>query len=308
VDALTVFLATKGYHEKIVGGLAAETTPDLMLLFHPAIRPSVAQVTFEGNKVISETDLQNAIGAVAVGTVYIPTRFRAYLDNGIRPLYEAKGYVRVAFPKITTEKAPDVNGLNVHVQVEEGTTYKLAGLSAPAHPDLLRLAKLAGVKAGDTVDFTKVKAAEDRIERSFRHQGYMHASASVEREIDDKDKTIRLVFNVDPGIQYKFRTLSIQGLDILTEPVIRKMWGLKEGAPYNPDYPQHFLDVVKEEGVLDNLGKTEAQPKFDEDARLVDVTLVFNGAPPKGLEKPPGRGQQQPQPLPRGDGGPQALP
>ncbi len=294
VEALTAFLAGKGYHEKIAGGLAAESTPDLVLLFHPAIRPSVAQVIFEGNKAISETDLQNAIGGVAVGTVYIEPRFRAYLDNGIRPLFETKGYVRVAFPKITTEKAADVNGLVVHVQVVEGPVYKLAGVTA-ANPELLRIAKLAGVKSNETADFSKIKAAEDRIEKNWRHQGYMHARASDERQVDDKTRTVKVALSVEAGPQYKFRELNIQGLDIISEPVIRKMWGLKEGMPFNPDYPQHFLDVVKEEGVLENLGKTEAKPKIDDDTRLVDVTLVFNGAPPKPPWKPGQRPQQTPE-------------
>ncbi len=296
LQALTAFLAGKGYHEKIAGGLAAESTPDLVLLFHPAIRPSVAQVIFEGNKAISETELQNAIGAVAVGTVFIVPRFRAYLDNGIRPMYEAKGYVRVSFPKITTEKATDVNGLIVHVHVDEGPVYKLAGVTA-ANPEVLRIAKRAGVRLNETADFSKLRAAEDSIEKSWRHQGYMHARASEERQIDDKARTVRVALTVDAGPQYKFRALNIQGLDLISEPVIRKMWGLKEGMPFNLDYPQHFLDVVKSEGVLDNLGKSEAQPKIDDQTKLVDVTLVFNGAPPKPEWKP-GQPQQQPSEYP----------
>jgi heme-binding NEAT domain protein len=43
------------------------------------------------------------------------------------------------------------------------------------------------------------------------------------------------------------------------------------------DYPDRFLKVVREEGVLDNLGKTQVDAKVDEVAHAVDVTLVFNG-------------------------------
>jgi hypothetical protein len=65
------------------------------------------------------------------------------------------------------------------------------------------------------------------------------------------------------------------GLDILTGPVIRKMWGLKEGQPFNPEYPDYFLNRVREDGVFDNLGKTRSEVKIDDKALAAEVTLYF---------------------------------
>jgi hypothetical protein len=105
-----------------------------------------------------------------------------------------------------------------------------------------------------------------------------------------------------------FRTLTIKGLDLLSEPTIRKMWGMDEGHPYNVDYPDRFLKVVREEGILDNLGETKADAKVDEEAHVVDVTLLFNGTLSEKAkkrregdrEKPTGTDDPQPnsQPFP----------
>jgi outer membrane protein insertion porin family len=274
VGYLAAYLAGKGYHEKITGALAAESTPELVLLFRPSIRPSIAQVKFTGNKAIRQEELQVAIANVAVGTVYIAPRFQAFLDNSVRPVYESHGYVRVTFPKVTVEKATDVNGVVVTVQVDEGQIYKLAAVKAPETAELV---KIAGLKTGDVFDGSQVSKAQQKIVATWHRRGYMHASTSVDRQINEKDKTVTLLLHVDAGPLYTFRTLTIQGLDVVSEPAIRKMWGMPVGHPYNVDYPDRFLKVVKEEGVLDNLGDTKADAKVDEDAHVVDVTLLFNG-------------------------------
>jgi outer membrane translocation and assembly module TamA len=72
--------------------------------------------------------------------------------------------------------------------------------------------------------------------------------------------------------------LEITGLDLTSEPAIRKVWGLKPGAPFQPEYPDAFLNNLREQGVFDNLGKTSAETHIDEKNYIVDVTLHFSGA------------------------------
>ena len=75
-----------------------------------------AEVDFTGNKVIPTGMLREAIHGVAVGARFTDRRFRDVLDTSVRPLYEARGRVRVSFPNIQSERAPrDVNGLKITV-------------------------------------------------------------------------------------------------------------------------------------------------------------------------------------------------
>jgi hypothetical protein len=62
---------------------------------------------------------------------------------------------------------------------------------------------------------------------------------------------------------------------------------MKPGKPFNPDYPDMFLKTVKEEGLFDNLGKTKADVKINEQDHTADVTLTFGGGP----QQPTGRGR-----------------
>ncbi len=275
---LTELLASKNYKEPITGSLTSENPPDLIVLFRPAApRPAISLVKFTGVAAVPVAVLQNAMNDVARGTPYNETTFRLLLDNSARPLYEAKGRMRVAFPKIATEPDPKVKGVIVTVAVDEGPVYKLGAVrvtgAGEEGPDLL---KMADLKRGEIVNFDRVKAALRKIDEQMKREGYLQASSQPERRYDDAAKTVDVNLRITPGPLFAFSKLNIVGLDIETEPVIRKMWGLQPGRPFNMDYPQHFLNRVKEDGVFDNLKNTRFENKIDRDAHTVEVTLYFN--------------------------------
>jgi hypothetical protein len=87
------------------------------------------------------------------------------------------------------------------------------------------------------------------------------------------------------------RKLTMVGLDLDSEAEINRIWTMKSGKPFNPDYPDLFLKRIKEEGVFDNLGKTKAETKINEQDHTADVTLTFSGGtPPPATKGGRGRG------------------
>ena len=139
--------------------------------------------------------------------------------------------------------------------------------------------KIAKFQTGEIANFDEINQGLDRVRKTLRRQGYMNADTSVDRKLNDQSKTVDLLVHVKEGPQFVFGKLGIEGLDLHGEAAIKKMWGLKEGKPFNVEYPNHFLDRVKEEQLFENLGKTIANTEVHEDTRTVDVTLVFGSAP-----------------------------
>jgi outer membrane protein insertion porin family len=208
------------------------------------IGPVISGVTDTGD--IKNEDLLLAVNPVAIGAVFTEPRFRQLLETTIRPLYEARGHLSVTFPKVLTEPAKDVKGLVVTVQVEQGPVYKLGSVGfAGSNVAADELKDLAKLKPGELANFDEVKAAQARLDDSFRHRGYLKTTSKIARTLHDAQKTADVVFQLEPGPQFSFGKLDIVGLDISTEPELRKMWGLKPGKPFNPSYPSHFLDVVR---------------------------------------------------------------
>ena len=274
---ISQFLAAKNYHDPIVGKPTSDATSDLIIVFRPGkARRNIARVKFAQTGDLPAGLLETAIYGVAIGMPYEEAEFRLLLDSQIRPVFEARGMLRVAFPKVTTEPAKDVDGVVVSVEVAPGPVYTLehvsfTGAEAPREP----FAKLANLKTNQTANFDDVKAGRDRIVASMRSSGYLQASTEVKRDVNDKDKKVSIVINVIPGPLFTLGKLDIVGLDIESEPTVRKMWTIAPGKPFNPEYPDHFLDRVKKGGVFDNLKTTRSETKINPD-HSVDVTLYFN--------------------------------
>jgi outer membrane protein assembly factor BamA len=273
------YLTSKGLESKVVTDVT--TRPEGMcLVFESASAlPAVAQVSFEGNQAIPQNTLREAVAGPAVGSAYTEERFRAILDNAVRPLYEARGLIRVAFPKIATERAKEVEGLNVTVTVAEGEVYKfgkveIAGQSPVAPADLL---KAANLPSGETANFDRVGEALESVRKAVSRAGYLDAQVTPERKVNDAGKTVAVALRIEPGPQYLMGGLTVAGLDLSGEAEIRRMWALKEGKPFNALYPDSFLASVKAGGIFDNLAEARAQVKKNERAHTADVTLTFGG-------------------------------
>src|SRR5579862_4142845 len=265
----------------VTGKLSSDLPGPLMLLFRPNTpRAQVAEVHFNGNQVLPAPVLMRALSEVAIGTAYSEAAIRVLLDTSVRPLYDARGRIRVAFPKIAAEPAPSVDGVIVTVTVDEGPSYSMGKVefTGVARAEADELQRIANIQSKDIANFDDVRAAQDKIFARYRGKGYLKAISHVDRRIDDKAHTVDILIAVEPGPQFKMGKLEIVGLDLLSEPPIRKIWAVKTGAPYQPDYPDSFLNDIRAEGIFDNLGKTTAEPHIDEKSHIVDVTLHFGGA------------------------------
>jgi len=282
-----------------VAGEVTQLAPgELSIVFRPATaRPVVARVFFEGNKLIPESLLQEAVWSVGVGTPWTEANFRLVLDASIRPLYEARGHLRVSFPTLKVEPVTDVHGVKVTVTVDEGEEYKLAKVeiagTTPMNPeDLLRAGDF---KTGAVANFDKIGDGLDRIRTALKRAGYLNATAGSSRIVDDAKQSVAVTITVDAGQLYKMGTLQIKGLDLEAEAEIKRIWTLKEGSAFDPEYPDYFLKRVGEDGIFDNLGETKADSRRNEKDHIVDVTLTFGGIDPaqRITGRRPGRGRGQ---------------
>jgi outer membrane protein insertion porin family len=287
------YLAEKGVPEKIAASVTPGIPGDYQIVFRPArTLPAVAQVTFEGNKVVLQNVLRESVSGVAIGSPYTEDSFRQVLNAAVRPTYEARGRLRVSFPKIRTEPDKDVKGVNVFVTVDEGESYELGKVAiegvTPIQPEVLL--KAGDFKSGDMANFDRVNEGLERIRKALRHAGYMQGKVTMGRKIDDEKKTVDVAVHIDAGPQFMMAKLTLVGLDLDGEAEMKRIWALKEGKPFNPDYPELFLKRIKEEGMFDNLGETKSDFKLNEREHTADVTLTFKGADQQGRPGRRGRG------------------
>ena len=263
-------------------------TGTLEIVFRPAgERARISEVKFTGNREMLTALLLQKLSPAAVGIPYSEPLLRRVLDSAIRPMYEEQGRIRVAFPEITAKKAETNDGVAVTIAVDEGPVYNLGTVVVSGLPaaEVEQIAKATDWHKGEVANFTNLEANFEKIRQRQHAQGHLRAKTSVARDIHDDNHTVNLTVNVDRGAQFTLGKLTIQGLDVVSEPVVRKMWKIESGQAFQDGYPEAFLNRVREEGIFDNLGKLRSETNIDEDAHTVDVTLFFSGAATPGKGK-----------------------
>lgn len=273
-----------------LGDPNAQPTETEILFRPPNDVPRISEVHFlgipENKPALTLEQVSAKFIQVAFGNEYTDGQVRLLLEKVIRPFYETKGRLRVAFSKITAEtsKREDVVGVSVTITVDEGPEFKLGAVrfDGVGAKRVREMETLADLKKGETVDFGEVEKSLERIRKRYRGDGYLHANVKVERKVNDADHTVDLTVKVEPGPVFTYGRLEIKGLDILNEPPLRKMWGVREGKPFDPTAPDAFLHEIREQGLFDNLGETKSETKLNEDSKTADVTLIFLAGKPGG--------------------------
>lgn len=284
-NVLKRYSKTLSDHLKIpvVARVYGDRPGDPYIVFRPnRPRAVIAQVSFEGNSAVPVADLQIKMASIAIGTPYIEENFREQLLNQVKPLYEIRGLVRAAFPKIDVKPAADVDGLAVVVHVVEGEPYTLADVKVVGAPQ--ELADAGEFKRDEIANFGLIFEGVSKMRQALRGNGYMKAATEVKRAYDDAKKQVTVFVHVTPGPQYRMGKFYFTGLDIVTEPYVRKLWGLKEGDPYRDGYPNRVIQRIQDEGLLDGVGTIEPKLDIDDKKLIVNVTIVFKGQP-KPAEK-----------------------
>jgi len=281
---IETYLASIHHAETIISNVVPSGSDAYYLVFrNGAPLPSIAEVSFDGNKAVLITDLEHAINDVAYGTPYSQYTFNLLLENQIKPLYEAKGYLGVKFLNVSTEPSKTVKGIVVHLTVDEGAIYKLTkvSLSGVTREETDDLGKLAKFKIGEVANFDDINEGVDRMKKQLIHDGYIHVESEIVRRMDDAAKTVGLLVKLTKGPQYHYGKLTIKGLDLDGEAQIEKLWTGKPGKPYNSEYAEFFLGKIKQDGLFDDLGDTKALKNVDDVKHVVDITLDFKAAPIK---------------------------
>jgi len=291
-SAIEEFLGGK---VQVTGKVIADVPDQPAIVFRPpGARLNIAEVHFIGNEVLPTTTLVSTLAQVAVGVPYSDATMHQLLDASTRAQYEERGRVGVTFPKIVVEKAPKVDGVSVTITVKEGDSYNLGAVKVMGvPPDEADGIKYIGKwRSGDIANLEEVRAGAIKIADRLRSDGYLKVTQKTEHTVHESNHTVDAVIVVNPGPQYHMGKLTIDGLDLLTEPQIRKVWIMNTGAPFRPSYPDQFLKDLREQGVFENLGETRAEKTVNEKTHVVDVKLFFGAAKPKEKTgvKAPGRG------------------
>ena len=278
-EAVEQFVARTNPNVKVRAAISNDDPQQLTVLFTPDTPAlTISQVTVTGNQAIDTGTILRAVNQVAIGVPLSDTRLKLILDGTIKPLYAAKGYAAVTFPKVETEPSKSNLGVVVKVEIKDGPLFKFGLIRFHGSGmDQDEIRANIPFKPGQTFSSDQVDKFRIDLQHRMRRRGLLDAAVATQTETDDSKRAVNVTYNVVPGEVYNFQTLDINGLDITAQPAIAKLWGEKAGHPFNPDYPDFFLKRVQQEGIFDNLGDTHSDYTADASTHNVTVHLYFKG-------------------------------
>lgn len=281
--------AEKGVKEPMAGRVTLVGKDQFTILFGPkAPPPNIADVRFVNTKALRADYLRKVMIQLAAGTPYFEPNFRFLLESQIRPIYDSAGRLKAFWKTITAAPAPGEFGVVVTVEVDEGPVFKLEKIHVRGTPFSEEEIQEAGqFQIGETAAMSEIGKGILRVLDRLKEKGHMKASYKAARRLWEDRQAVELFVDVEPGPVYTMGRLQIQGLDLESEPVIRKLWAIKPGEPYRGGYAATFVQRIREMDLFDFLSEIKHEEKTDEKSRSVDVLLVFVGEKPKPAPKRP---------------------
>lgn len=281
--------AEKGVKEPMAGRVTLVGKDQLTIVFGPkAPPPNIADVRFVNTRAIRADYLQKAMMQLAVGTPFFEPNFRFLLENQIRPIYDSVGRLKASWKSITAASAAGVFGVVVTVEVEEGPAFTLERVVVRGTPfSEEEIQEIGQFKAGETVSMSEVGKGILRVLERLKEKGHMKAGYKAARRLWEDRNAVELYVDVEPGPVYRMGRLQIKGLDLQSEPVIRKLWAIRPGEPYRGGYAAVFAQRIREMDLFDFLSEIKHEERVEEKSESVDVVLVFVGEKPKPAPRRP---------------------
>jgi outer membrane protein insertion porin family len=260
-----------------------------VLIFRVKERPTISEITIEGNKAIKSEALEEAMTSndLAEGQIFL----RGTLDgilNELERQYVAQG----RYSADVTAKIVDLphNQVKIEVVVDEGDVaaikhINIVGNSVFSDDELLKLFELtttgllSWITSDDRYAREKLKGDIEKLESYYLDRGYLDFKVvSSQVSLSPDQKSVYITLNIHEGSIYTVKKIDLAGDLILPEKQIRTLILLREGETFS----QNLMTTTSEymTTLLGNAGYTNAEvkgiPNPDQEAKTVDITFLIN--------------------------------
>ncbi len=224
----------------------------------------------------------------SMGASYERSALAAVAKFDLLPVYLERGYLKAAFGPSNARVVPhpssaeDAQGsadveVDAIMPVTPGKVYTTASVDWKGNSAIAtsEVAPLIHLPPGQPADAVRLLRDIEAVGKLYRSRGYMTVRVKPDAQCDDEKSTVHYDLNVVEGDQYKMGELEIAGLDTQAKARMQEAWTLREGQPYNADYPKKFLDDTRQlvpRGVQWAIGVHES---LDAKDKTVDVEIRF---------------------------------
>jgi len=252
-NSLAAFLAAHGAQAVIQHFVLADPLSDgSVLQFQVAgLSQKIASVEFSDPSLKNNRAVQQHMAEI-VGKPYSRLAIELFLSESIRPVYLQAGNLRAKIGPAEVRLSGNPNQklpaeIPVYVPCEAGPVYQWKGVewSGNSTVSTETLNSALGMKAGDVANGMTIEGGLDRARNAYGHSGYLEAAFSPVATYDDQAHTVSYKISIVEGRQYHYNVMTVTGMSLSGERLIRDAWSIKPGDVLDKVYFERFLTQLE---------------------------------------------------------------
>jgi outer membrane protein assembly factor BamA len=252
-NSLAAFLASHGLKAEVQHFVLANPLLDASEQeFQVAGVPeTIASIEFSDPALKDNLAVQQHMSEVH-GKPYSRLAIDVFLAEAIRPIYLEQGFIRskigpaeVRLSGNPNQKFPEA--IPVFVPCVPGALYhwKDAQWHDNSAVSTETLKRELGLKPDDVANGMTIEGGWDRVREAYGHQGYLESKIEPVATYDDQAHTVSYAVKITEGPQYRYHDLSITGMSLAGERMIRDAWPLRAGDIMDKTVFEQFLQRLE---------------------------------------------------------------
>ncbi len=285
IDKIVDMYKAKGYYNvqvtyEVMPVSAMEVNVEIHVHEGQVVR--ISAINFIGNHAFSSKVLHSKMESSTPDLLSFITgsgKFNeAELDRDITRLtmfYMDSGYINIKIEQPHIFLNPDGKTIDIVINLEEGNRYRISSIDIQG--DLLfpkdKLMEKVHTKTGEWFNRSKLMDDIFRLTDMYTNNGYAFANINPETAINDKDKTVAVVFQINKGLLTYINRITIIGNTKTRDKVIRRQMRVWEGELYKENMIKESKDLIKATGFFDNVDISTSKGTAEGNTEKMDLDV-----------------------------------
>jgi outer membrane protein assembly factor BamA len=222
------------------------------------------------------------------GSEYGRSSLAAVVKSDLLPVYLRLGYLKADFgpsdahvlPQTTLEAdgiGPPEVLVDAVIPLTPGNVYSTSGIDLKGNSAIASgvLAPLFHLPTGQPADGVRLLNDIERVSKLYRSRGYVMVQIKPTALFNEEKRIVKYELDIVEGDLYKMGELDITGLDTQAEAQAVAAWTLRQGQPYDADYPERFREDFRRLLPHSDLWHITIRATPDARDKTVDVEVHF---------------------------------
>ena len=229
----------------------------------------VSKITIIGNTAFSDKEIKKIMTTKtpsllkfwSSGGAYDPDRIE-YDKELVKEFYSENGYVNFSFTSSISQLIKSSNSFEIILTVSEGDQYNFGSIDVLTKLEKLDseiLKKNLSINTGKIFNSKIVKDSVEFVKNSASTYGFTFIEIDPEMTINEKSKTVDIIFNINEGPKVYVNRVNINGNTRTIDKVIRREILFSEGDAYNKFSINYSKDKIKSLNFFENVEINEVR-------------------------------------------------